>query len=40
MNKKVIIGIVIVILCIVIAGAVYFINSNSQENENQMAKIG
>ena len=37
MNKKVMIGIVIVILCVVIAAAVYFINSNSQENENQMA---
>ena len=37
MNKKVIIGIVIVILCIVIAGAVYFTNRNAQENENQMA---
>lgn len=37
MNKKVIIGIVIVILCIVIASAVYFTNRNAQENENQMA---
>lgn len=37
MNKKVVIGIIIVILCIVIAAAIYFINSNSQENENQLA---
>ena len=37
MNKKVIIGIVIVVLCIVIAAAVYFTNSNPQENQNQIA---
>lgn len=37
MNKKVIIGIIIVILCIVIAAVVYFTNRNPQENENQIA---
>ena len=37
MNKKVIIGIVIVVLCIIIAAGIYFINNNPQENENQIA---
>ena len=37
MNKKVIIGIIIVILCIAIVAVAYFANSNSQENENQIA---
>lgn len=37
MNKKVIVGIVIVVLCIIIAAGIYFINNNPQENENQIA---
>ena len=37
MNKKVVIGIIIVILCIAIVAVAYFTNSNSQENENQIA---
>lgn len=38
MNKKAIIGIIVVIICVILVGVLYYVSNNSQqENENQIA---